>query len=231
MATARDRGAPLLTGTLLASLALGLLAGFAVPPAGAAVVDVILAELDGSVIAASDIALARALGLFGFVPSEAPIGVEDLDRFVVARLIVGEAGRLGIQGTAEEVERAWEAVGARVGGLGALTGWLEATGVEPGWARRLVEEDLRRERFVALRFRAFAFVTEAEVAAALGPGPQDEEARERMRERLQGAAVERGLAAWLEEARSRANLRRLLAPGAAVPNPIPMPTRGGAGSG
>lgn len=231
MATARDRGAPLLTSRLLAFFAVGLLAGFAVPRTGPGVVDVILAELDGSVIAASDIALARALGLFGFVPSEAPIGVEDIERYVDARLVVEEAGRLGIRGSAEEVERAWEALGARRGGTAALDAWLERSGIEPGWARRLVEEDLRRERFVAMRFRAFAFVTEAEVAAALGPGPQDEEARERMRERLRRAAVERGIAAWLEEARARARLRVLLAPGEAIPNPISVPTRGRPGSG
>jgi hypothetical protein len=212
-------------------LAVGLLAGFAVPRAGAAVVDAILADLDGTVIAASDIALARALALFGFAPSETPIGAEDLERLVDARLVVEEAGRLGIRGSAEEVERAWDAVGDRVGGMAALTVWVERRGIEPGWARRLVEEDLRRERFVELRFRAFAFVTEAEVAAALGPGADDAEARGRMRERLRAEAVARGLAAWLEEARARARLRRLLAPGEAVPNPIPMPARGGPGGG
>jgi hypothetical protein len=51
------------------------------------------------------------------------------------------------------------------------------------------------------------FVSEEELAAALGPGSHGADARERAREALREAAVVRELTAWLVEARRRATIR------------------------
>jgi hypothetical protein len=114
-------------------------------------------------------------------------------------------------------------VATRLGGRDALAAWLARVGIDLAWPRRLVEEDLRGRRFVDLRFRAFAFVAPDEVAAALGPGPHDDTARERARQRLEAEAVRREVAAWLAEARRGVRIRYALAPEAHVPSPFAMP--------
>ncbi|MCL6641298.1 MAG: hypothetical protein K6T92_07990, partial [Candidatus Rokubacteria bacterium] len=97
-----------------------------------------------------------------------------------------------------------------------LAAWLAEHAVETDWARRLLRDHVRHERFVELRFRAFVFVGEDEITAALGPGPHPPEVRDRARERLRSAAAERRLAEWLREAAERARLRRLLEPDGTV---------------
>lgn len=182
-----------------------------------------LGEAAGEIVTASDIALARALGVLGLTPSPAPIDAEDVARVVAARLEVAEAELLGLRPSAAEGERAWAEAAVRIGGPDALAAWLERAAVEPAWARRLVDDDLARRQFVDLRFRAFVFVTEAEVTAALGPGEHPAAARERQREALREAETERRRAAWLEETRTRVPVRVQLGPGETVPCPLPMP--------
>jgi hypothetical protein len=201
-------------------LAAGLLALGVAPRAAPRFVDAVLVEVEGATVTASDVALARALDLFGFEPSDAPIGREDVERYVDAQLMAREATRLGIEGAAEA---AWDEVATRLSGRDALAAWLARVGIDLAWPRRLVEEDLRGRRFVDLRFRAFAFVAPDEVAAALGPGPHDDTARERARQRLEAEAVRREVAAWLAEARRGVRIRYALAPEAHVPSPFAMP--------
>ena len=187
----------------------------------------VLGEAAGQTVAASDVALARALGVFGLSPSAAPIGAEDVERVIGARLEVAEAERLGIAPSEAERERAWAETAERVGGPEALAAWLQDAAVEPAWARRIVEQDLARRHFVDLRFRSFVFVTEAEVTAALGLGEHAPAERERRREALREAETERRRAAWLEETRARVPVRVQLGPGETVPPPLPMPKSAG----
>jgi hypothetical protein len=57
-------------------------------------------------------------------------------------------------------------------------------------AWRLIEADLRVERFVDLRFRAVVFVTNRDVDEALGTGPRDESGRDgRLADSLHPSAV------------------------------------------
>jgi hypothetical protein len=205
---------------LLLALALVLAPG----AAAARFVDAVVAEVDGAPITASDVALARALSLFGLTPSAAPIERTTVVRYVDAHLVARAASELGLEGTPEEREGAWRAVAARVGAA-SPEAWLAARGVAPAWARGLVEADARRRRFLEQRFRAFAFVTAAEVEAALGPGAHDAAAREATVERLRAAAVARRVAEWLADARARAAIRVLLAPGETVPDPLAGPDR------
>jgi hypothetical protein len=209
---------------LIGRLVLGLAALLGPPPAGAGtLVDAVAAEVNGEVVAASDIGLARALGLFGFSPSNDPIGPDDALRFIDALLVVQEAERLRIEGGPAEREAAWGQAADRAGGSTALAAWLREVGIAEAWARRLADRDLARRRFVEARFRAFAFVSEAQVAEALGPGDHSGAARERARAALAEEAAGRALAEWLAEARLRAEIRRPAIPPSGIPAPFPMP--------
>ena len=77
-----------------------------------------------------------------------------------------------------------------------------------------------RRRFVEVRFRDLAFVSEAEVTAAMGPGAHGEAAREAVRARLEGDTARRRLGEWLVETRARSVIRRLVDEGAGVPDPL-----------
>jgi hypothetical protein len=191
--------------------------------AAAAPLDALIAVVDGRTVAASDVALARALGVLGFAPSTAPITQAEIERFADVRLLLDEAGRIGISVEPAETERAWAAVAARAGSNGALDRWLDAQAIDRAWARRLVEQDVVRARFFEARFAAFVFPDEAAVSAALGPGPHDEPAREAARARLARETAERAQAEWLQGARRRASIQILLPPGGSIAPPFPPP--------
>lgn len=205
--------------------AAALLAAVWLPGTGAAerLVDAVLGEVDGRVVTASDVALARALGVLGLEASAAPISRGDVDRFADGWLAVAAARRLAIEVSPVEVDHEWQALAARVGGAHRLDEWLARAGVEPAWARAMLVADVERRRFIDLRFQAFAFVSEDEVVAALGPGPHDADRRASVRARLEREAAERGLARWVEDARREATIRHVLAEAASVPCPLPMP--------
>ncbi len=184
--------------------------------------DSVLAEVGSRPIMLSDVALARALGVLGLEPSVGPITDAELARYLEAQLVLREAGQLAVEVSAADVDRAWEAAGGA-----ALAARLEAVGIEPAWARRLLEADLRVDRFVDLRFRAFAFVTEFDVDEALGPGSHDEATRARTRDRLRAAKVAEAFATWKEDVRQRTSIRQL----PVVTGPWPAPFSLGPGPG
>jgi hypothetical protein len=202
------------------SLVVGLgLAVVAMAPAAQAadrrLVDVVLAEIGSSAVMLSDVALARALGVLGLEPSSRPVTEAEVAHFLDTQLAAREATQLGIEVPAGNVDQAWE----RAGGA-ALEARLRAVGIDPAWARRLVETDLKVDRFIDVRFRAFAFVTDFDVDEALGPGVHDETARERTRARLEGQKVARAFAAWQRETRERVGVRPL--PDVTGPWPAPF---------
>jgi hypothetical protein len=204
---------------VVALLALLLAPGVAAAP----FVDALLGVVAGRTVAASDIALARALGVLGFAPSTSPIAREDVERFVDVLLIVEEAGRIGISAEPEQIEQAWAAMVTRLGDDTALARWLDAQAIGRAWVRRFVEHEVVRARFYEARFAAFVFPDEAAIGRALGPGQHDEAAREAARARLIREAAERGQAEWLREARRRVTIRILVPPGASIPPPFPAP--------
>ena len=184
------------------------------------VVDLALAQVGDRLVTLSDVTLSRALGLYGMAATDGPISPADLEHYLDAQLAVREAIQLAVEVAAEDVQRAWDARGGTT-----LAAWLDCIGVDPAWARRLIEADLRAQRFVDLRFRAFAFVSDADVDAALGPGPQDEAARSHARERLEAERVARALAAWRARTRERTPIRYLTGT-ASGPWPAPFPRPG-----
>jgi hypothetical protein len=210
---------------LLVALTIG-----AAHPADAAAtfLDAVLAEVDGAIVTASDAAIGKALGLFGLEASPASIHTADVQRLVDARLVIAEADRLQIAPSPSEVEEAWGVAAARVGGTDVLRGWLDEAGLDEPWVRKLVEADLRRRRFIEVRFRAFAFVTEEDVTKAIGPGPHTPDAREKTVNVLREQITRRELTAWLTEARARAAVRTTGAEGTGLPSPFPLPKHAGA---
>ena len=192
-----------------------LLIGGSAEAADTRPVDMVLVEVGGRPVMLSEVTLARSLGVLALEPSDRPIGDAELTRYLDAQLAAREATQLGIEVPTAEVDQAWE----RAGGA-ALAARLDAAAVDPGWARRLIEIDRRVERFIDLRFRDFAFVTDFDVDEALGPGAHDEAERARTRERLRAEMVARAYAAWKQDARQRTPIRRL--PGVDGPWPPPF---------
>ena len=192
-------------------------------PAPAQVLDTVLAQVDSRTIAASDIALARALGVFDFAPTSVPIERADVERFADVMLILAEAGRTAIAVEPAQVDRAWAALAARIGGEAALDRWLAERAIDRDWARRFVRDDLVRATYLDARFASFVFPDEDAVSSALGPGPHDEKEREAARQRLIGEAAVKAQAEWLEGARRRASIKILLSPGTSVAAPFAPP--------
>jgi hypothetical protein len=192
-----------------------------------AFLDAVLADVNGMTITASDATIARALGLFGIRQSEKPIQAADVKQLVDAWLIDAEAARLQIEPSPAEVEEAWKAAAGRVGGMDAMRSWVDQAGLDEEWVRKSVEADLRRQRFVEVRFRAFVFVSEEDVTKAIGPGPHVPEVREKAVNVLREEVTARDLAAWLAEARARATIRTTDAEKAGLPLPFPLPAPAG----
>jgi hypothetical protein len=189
----------------------------------AQMLDTLVAVVDSRTVAASDIALARALGAFGFAPSNAPMRRADVERYADVALILQESEQIGISVEPAEIDRAWAAVAARAGGEATVQRWLDEHAIDRAWARRVVELDVRRTKFFLERFAAFVVPSEDEIGRALGPGQHDEAAREQARERLVRERAEKAQTEWLDAARRRARIRILMADGAEIPPPFPPP--------
>ena len=208
---------------LVVALAAWLLAAAGGAAASAQTVDTLVAVVDSRTVAASDIALARALGTFGFTASTAPMGRTDIDRYVDVVLILQESERIGISVEPLETDRAWEAAVARAGGEAAVQRWLDGNAIDRDWARHAVELDVKRQKFLAERFGAFVIPSEDDVTRALAPGQTDESARDEARATLIRAAAEKAQAEWLVSARRRAAIRILISDGAVIAPPFPPP--------
>jgi hypothetical protein len=181
-------------------------------------VDAIVAQVGLYTIAASDIALARALGLYDLPHLAGPIRPTDVDRFIDARLIVAEAGRLSITPPAAALEKEWRNVVERRGGTAKFRAWLKEKGISVDWARRLTNSDAQRKYFTDLRFARFVFIPEEEIDRVLGPGPHGAKERERARETLRQKQAAANLARWLEQQRKRADIRRFT--NGMIPDPL-----------
>jgi len=155
--------------------------------------DAVLAAVDGRTVAASDIALARALGMFGLTPSTGAIDRADIDRFVDGLLILEEATRVGITADPAQVDRVWATAIAGWGDEATFQRWLDAHALGQARARRFAEDEAVRARFLETRFVEMA---------------EDETAETDRRE-------------WLAATRRRAAIRVLLPDGASAPLPFP----------
>src|SRR5262249_12856720 len=134
-----QRGESVLTRASTVAIALALVACAAGGHAAETrPVDAALAEVGGALVTLSDVALARALGLFGLERSAGPVTEADVERYLEGQLLVREAAQFEIAVPPADVEAAWQAAGGDV-----LARRLEALGLDTAWARRLFEADLR----------------------------------------------------------------------------------------
>ena len=140
--------------------------------------------------------LARALGLFGFTPSENPIDAADLDRYATALGEVLEATRLGLVPSAAEIDQAWADLEKQRGGAAAFRSWLDLVAIDTAWARRALEAHLR--------WRAWAEFHEGFADEPARPGAAGESTPGKLRGK-------------------DFVVRRLLAPSERVAVPFPMP--------
>jgi hypothetical protein len=189
-------------------------------------VDAIVAQVDLYTIAASDIALARALGLYDLPHLAGPIRPTDVDRFIDARLIIAEAERLSITPPPAVLEKEWRDVVVRRGGAAKFRGWLKEKGISMDWARRLANSDAQRKYFTDLRFARFVFIPQEEIDRALGPGTHGAEERERVRETLRQKQAAMNLSRWLDRQRTRADIRRFTT--GMIPDPLEADASSGA---
>ena len=228
MATLLRNRPRVLTRALL-GLFVALAIGAAHPAdAAATFVDAVLAEVDGAIVTASDAAIGKALGLFGLEATPTTIHTEDVRRLADAWLAIAEADRLQIAPAPTDIEEAWGAAAARVGGMDVLRGWLDQAGLDEAWVRKLVEADLRWRRFIEIRFRAFVFVSEEDVTKTIGPGPHAPDVHEKAVTALRDEIARRELTAWLAEARSRTIVRTTGVEGTGLPPPFTLPKNAGA---
>lgn len=211
------------TGLLIGAAALALTLWAPSARGAEQFLDAALAEVDGRFIAASDVAIARALSLFGERPSSGRILQPEVDRLQNAWLIDQEARQLRLGGTPQEVEAAWQEAADRVGGLPALEQWMRDLGLDPTAVRQMVQSDLRWRRYIDLRFRAFVFVTDEDIDKALGPGAHSPDARQAAADRLRRDAAEHDLSQWLGEARQRSTIRSAEIKADGVPLPFGSP--------
>jgi hypothetical protein len=220
-----SRNRPGVLGLLVGLACVGALGASSPALAAETFLDAVLASVAGKTVTVTDVAIGRALSLFGLRPSEAPIDRVEIEQVVNGVLLEREAAQLAIGDTPEEVEAAWRAAADRIGGMPALLAWMTQAGLDESWVKGLVETDFRGHRFIDLRFRAFAFVSDADVAAALGPGAHAPDVRENTREALRIQAIDQAVKDWLADARTRhAIVLSDTGAGAASP-PFSMPTR------
>jgi hypothetical protein len=186
----------------------------AATPAGAQVIDRVVAVVDGRLVTLSDVRVSTALGL---VHAD-DVGVA-ADRWIERLLILQEVDRFA------PPEPAAAEIDARLGRVlasPATSARLSELGVTEDWVRRWVRDDLRIESYIEQRF-----------AGSLEPGPEemenyfrqnpgelmrdgrrlgDAEAQALARERLMTSRRRAMVADWLDGLKRRAAISRPAAP-------------------
>jgi NADH dehydrogenase len=95
-----SRNRPGVLGRLVGLVCLGALGASSPALAAGAFLDAVLASVAGKTVTVTDVAIGRALSLFGLRPSEAPIGRADVESLANAVLMEREAAQLAIGDTA-----------------------------------------------------------------------------------------------------------------------------------
>ena len=132
------------------------------PPDAGELVDRVLAVVGGQVILLSDVRLFLETGL------AEPSGAADpaLERLIDRRLILDEAARYVVEDPPPaEVDARLREIERRIGGPGSLAAVLAATGYASRDLEQVVRDDLRIERYLALRFPLPARPSVADSAA------------------------------------------------------------------
>jgi hypothetical protein len=191
-----------------------VLAALLAVPAGAQVVDRVLAVVDGRLVTLSDVRVSTALGLIQ--ADEVRVAA---DRWIERLLILQEVDRFAPpEPAAAEIDGRL----ARVLASPATSTRLAELGVTEDWVRRWVRDDLRIESYIEQRF-----------AGSLEPGPEEmenyfrqnpgelmrdgrrlgeAEAQALARERLMTSRRRALVSDWLDGLKRRAAISRPAAP-------------------
>ena len=121
------------------------------PPGVGQLLDRVLAVVGGQVILLSDVRLFLETGLVE--PSGADPVPPALERLIERRLILDEVARYVVEDPLQdEVDARMGRIERRIGGPRGLAAVLAATGYAPQDFEQVVRDDLRIERYLALRF-------------------------------------------------------------------------------
>ena len=179
-----SRNRPGVLGLLVGLACVSALGASSPALAAGAFLDAVLASVAGKTVTVTDVAIGTGAVTIRFAAIGGAHWQGGVESLANAVLMEREAAQLAIGDNREETQAAWDEAADRVGGMPALRTWMTQAGLDEAWVKSLVERDLRRQRFIDLRFRAFAFVSDADVTAALGPGAHGPDALERAREAL-----------------------------------------------
>lgn len=192
--TARQSLLPFLR--LAALLLLAVAPAPAQPVAGATTIERIVAVVDGRPLLLSDVRTVERVRSLAEAAA--------LEALIDERLMFREAARLPQADVlAEEEERAMQELLERRPDL--------AGSVSAADLRRLVARQMAILKYVAFRFRPQLRVSDQDVRAAFEADPSAgdswEEAKHRVRERLERRALDERVEAWVRELRARADVR------------------------
>lgn len=192
-----------------AAFLIGVLLGAA--PGGAQVIDRVLAIVDGRLVTLSDVRTTSTLRLID-APAGAAAIEAALDRWIERLLVLQEVDRFAPpEPGAAAVETRVASVLATLGTPAEARATLAALGVDEGWLRQWVRDDLRIQSYTDQRFSGSLEPTEEEIenfyrehAGQIAREGTQDVARE-----LVVAARRRALLAdWLDGLRRRATIVR-----------------------
>jgi hypothetical protein len=200
---------------LLAAALIGVLVN-GPPLMGAALLDRVLATVEGRVITLSDVRAAQRLGLVN-VAGAGDAAAAALDRLIDRTVILIEVERYAPpEPDPSAVSERVGAVKARLGSPEQLAAALQLSGLDEASLDAWARNDLRIERYLQDRFAGAAEPTDEDIDGYLrrhegdlarsGRAPNDPEARRQAREQV---ALERRAALvseWVQSLRDRATI-------------------------
>ncbi len=196
----------------VAGLAGAVLLALAARPAGAEVIDRVLAVVDRQVILLSDV---RAAIDFGLVADATEARV--LDVLVERALVLAEVARYApSEPAAADIDERLAGIEARLG-TAAFEAALRRSGLDRHRLRVLLRQDALIESYLAQRFSVTAMHTDeqvlayyrdrpAELGASPGEAQPPEAALARARERLTAERRARLVAEWVDDLKRRAQV-------------------------
>jgi hypothetical protein len=190
------------------------LAAAAASGAAADIIDRVFAVVDGQLITQSDVEGVIRLGLITVPPTGDPVAFV-LDRLIERRLILEEVDRYAPADPAEaDVDRALDAVRARVGSTTALNEIFAQSGGSEDQLRRFLRDDLRIQAYVQQRF-GLSQPSDAEIAQYYQDHPDRfggrtlQQAHAAVLSELQSERRTTVVADWVAALRRRANINVL----------------------
>ena len=194
-----------------AALTVGLVASLAAPAAAQALIDRVVARVNGSVVLLSDVRAALLVGLI-----DAPPDSEDaVEQMVQRTLLVEEVNRFPPgEPTADAIDAELARLRTRAGG--SLDDVERRTGLTPANVRQLARDRVRIQSYIDQRFGLTVPLTDEQVVQYYRTHPEEFTTNGQLApfDRAQGLARERAgleqrqrtINQWLRDLRARADV-------------------------